>query len=419
MNKALSLLVVSVVVFSLCAATAHAGILEDIYTFLFGVPTGQVTGSDGLVLDVNFNDVTAQDVSGNGNTGVLSNVIWTSTGKKNGAFVFNGQNSSIATPSSTSLSFRDESFSVSAWFRPVNVFKGSSSEIVSRNGEWTIRITTSQIIFSFDAWRASINTTLTISKNLLNDWHFMIATYNKNTRKISLFLDGLYNEMLTTGTTSGWVPSDNVRIGNIYAGNRVFNGTIDEVKIWKRALSFQEMNDEYNAVSTTTTIMSCTKEGYSKSSINDVCCPGLVEIPYSLKQGDLCHTYPASYPVCAKCGNDICGPGENECNCPKDCPPTSTTIMTTIPAVCIDSDGGLNYYTKGIAYGMFGGEYSSYPDACCSGDRCDLSSGDSVLETYCEGVYIRTTIYKCPDGCSYGACLPTTTIAPSLNISGV
>jgi hypothetical protein len=28
---------------------------------------------------------------------------------------------------------------------------------------------------------------------------------------------------------------------------------------------------------------------------------------------------PGSLKICARCGNEVCGPGENRCNCPADC----------------------------------------------------------------------------------------------------
>lgn len=76
---------------------------------------------------------------------------------------------------------------------------------------------------------------------------------------------------------------------------------------------------------------------------------------------------------------------------------------------CTDSDGGKDYYVKGTATGIFGGQQSSFTDSCCSGNSCDLDNGESVLETYCEGEYIRTEVFDCPNGCQDGACVNATT----------
>jgi len=78
---------------------------------------------------------------------------------------------------------------------------------------------------------------------------------------------------------------------------------------------------------------------------------------------------------------------------------------------CTDSDknskypDGKNYFEKGIANGIFGGQHSSIVDTCCSGNSCGVP-GEDVLEAYCVNEFIETEIYKCPNGCKVGACLP-------------
>jgi len=89
--------------------------------------------------------------------------------------------------------------------------------------------------------------------------------------------------------------------------------------------------------------------------------------------------------------------------------PVTTTTTTTTPVnrTCTDSDGGLDYYTKGevtvCTYYDWGGG--------CSGtvDRCD---GNVLIEGYCEGTDSKSVQYTCPYGCEDGACIseiPTTT----------
>jgi len=51
------------------------------------------------------------------------------------------------------------------------------------------------------------------------------------------------------------------------------------------------------------------------------CCPGLTDISCSAPDGEGgCPICTGARP-CAYCPNGTCGPGENECNCPADCPP--------------------------------------------------------------------------------------------------
>lgn len=68
-------------------------------------------------------------------------------------------------------------------------------------------------------------------------------------------------------------------------------------------------------------IISCKKEGENTAAYPGAptCCPGLSVISYqTVSSSGICNA-PASGGICAKCGNGICGKGENECNCPKDC----------------------------------------------------------------------------------------------------
>ncbi|MEM4215191.1 MAG: right-handed parallel beta-helix repeat-containing protein [Candidatus Pacearchaeota archaeon] len=71
----------------------------------------------------------------------------------------------------------------------------------------------------------------------------------------------------------------------------------------------------------------CYLEGVNRPVLPlHVCCPGLnTVIPYDMNcvanQFWQCAGCEATGAVtCVKCGNGICGPGENFCNCPQDCP---------------------------------------------------------------------------------------------------
>ena len=60
---------------------------------------------------------------------------------------------------------------------------------------------------------------------------------------------------------------------------------------------------------------------------------------------------------------------------------------------CNDSDGGLDYYVKGVEYTQEG----SKEDYCLSEDR--------LVELYCVGDEPESENYNCPNGCSDGACV--------------
>lgn len=67
----------------------------------------------------------------------------------------------------------------------------------------------------------------------------------------------------------------------------------------------------------------CRNEGesFEGKSLGESCCKGLTPIDstYPSPQGKCMRSAPPSVMVCAQCGNNICGKGENMCNCPADC----------------------------------------------------------------------------------------------------
>lgn len=89
-----------------------------------------------------------------------------------------------------------------------------------------------------------------------------------------------------------------------------------------------------------------------------------------------------------------------------ECPPalnkqaiTTITIPITTQ-LCSDSDGGINYYTKGA---------TSVCSNSSSGGTCtaiyDKCNGNTLTEYYCRYNEIKSLGYACPNGCNDGACL--------------
>ena len=69
--------------------------------------------------------------------------------------------------------------------------------------------------------------------------------------------------------------------------------------------------------------VACRSEGQSfeGKSLGEACCAGLtpVDSTYPSPQGTCMRSAPPSVMVCARCGDGVCGTGENWCNCPADC----------------------------------------------------------------------------------------------------
>ena len=71
---------------------------------------------------------------------------------------------------------------------------------------------------------------------------------------------------------------------------------------------------------------------------------------------------------------------------------------------CTDSDKGKDYMVKGTAYGLLprsDEEFEIYVDECLTKN----ADGDNLKETFCnEDKRVEFEFYKCPRGCTDGAC---------------
>lgn len=83
------------------------------------------------------------------------------------------------------------------------------------------------------------------------------------------------------------------------------------------------------------------------------------------------------------------------------CPGSCIDGACVEPSVCIDSDAGKDYYTKGKV--VYNGQ-TTY-------DYCE---GDHLFEQYCSNNIGREYEVRCMDGCSNGKCLYATTTSSAV-----
>ena len=119
-------------------------------------------------------------------------------------------------------------------------------------------------------------------------------------------------------------------------------------------------------------------------------------------------------PVGPYCGDESCNGNETCETCNTDC---GDCVPETVQ--CTDSDGGLNYNTKGTTYGK---DYEEVVK-----DHIDYCKTDAirVQEFYCttqpvpwsnnDETIVIGNLYTCPNGCQDGACISTT---PEPNATG-
>ena len=200
----------------------------------------------------NINWATGQafDSSGLGNTSSLISMSTTTTpviGKIGQALNFNGTSQYLTLP--TSFQGLSGPVTFSAWVYPTALQDG---EIIACNNslleKWQLRMDRGgDGVFSFAADRGDQGravSTQTVSSSL-NTWVMVTGTNDGTTNKIYIngVLQGSFAHSGANGTCSG-IPAigDDPVPGN---GNPYFAGKIDDVRIYNRALSAQEVQQLY------------------------------------------------------------------------------------------------------------------------------------------------------------------------------
>jgi hypothetical protein len=214
------------------------------FTTIGGLPT------NGLVAYYPFNG-NVNDASGNGHHGQNygANLIMDRFNNSNKAYSFNGINSYIMVPHSSSLQ-PTNGLTLSAWvkFNSLNntcsiLGKGSDASIgwYSLRYESAGRTLDFQINFSDyiggPRKTVSINTTLQI-----NVWYNVIGTFNGNSMKI--YLNGQFSNLLPISSTLG-SNSEALQIGSSVEGY-FLNGALDDIRIYNRALNDAEVLQLYH-----------------------------------------------------------------------------------------------------------------------------------------------------------------------------
>ena len=90
----------------------------------------------------------------------------------------------------------------------------------------------------------------------------------------------------------------------------------------------------------------------------------------------------------------------NESGCPSISAGTKMMVYNMTAQKCKDSDGGIDYYTKGMA-----SQCSDSPQSACRAFDDQCSSSNVLKEGFCKDDNLMDTEYTCPSGCRDGACL--------------
>ncbi|MEM7014576.1 MAG: LamG domain-containing protein, partial [Verrucomicrobiota bacterium] len=159
--------------------------------------------------------------------------------------VVDGDGDYVEIPNHDSLQL-DSQATVSAWVRPEEFI--SLSGIVSKwalnNPSWNLRLWSGS---SKKLVRFGDRSHDAVSKNELREkrWTHVVATFDKEERMVRIYVNGRLDAEHERLSGSLQVNSAPVQIGNDF-DKRFFDGAIDDVRIYRRALSRKEVADLYS-----------------------------------------------------------------------------------------------------------------------------------------------------------------------------
>ena len=289
---------------------------------LAGLPAGvQAQGADdGLVAEWYFDDGSGSvlvDSSGNGNDGVIYGATWVE-GKYGKALSFDGRGDKVKLPYSVINGLTDvtSEFWIKTTDDCAGIITGANSV---RDNEyliyWNYATETHPHIkqhIKDEIHRIPINTITD------GNWHHI--TVVREISKVSVYVDGAFEGLWTNAPTglltidpSGlWIGGEQDSVGGGWEANQRFNGVIDEVRIYNRALTADEIKSRYEGKLTAlaltksaaphsikqgqTTTITLTVENTGTTEITDIEVADTIPSDLTFVSGETSKTYTSLRP---------------------------------------------------------------------------------------------------------------------------
>jgi hypothetical protein len=202
---------------------------------------------EGLVGHWNFDDqdvngATVFDKSGTGNNMTNNGATSGVAGKINQAFDFDSTDDLVKT-SATGLPAINGSQTLSAWFKVDSNPAGANNLVVLRTSADSAANQLVMVSGNIGMYKWGGGTIITTTAPTAGEWHLFTWTNDGTTNR--LYIDGVEKTNNTTALQSG-------SVGTIYFStyngtSEAYDGLLDEVRIYNRALSAAEVTQLYNA----------------------------------------------------------------------------------------------------------------------------------------------------------------------------
>ncbi|MFA5389331.1 MAG: LamG-like jellyroll fold domain-containing protein, partial [Candidatus Omnitrophota bacterium] len=200
-----------------------------------------------------FDDTNAlgRDYSAYGNNGTVTGAV-SATGMSSNALSFDGSGDYVTISNSPTLN-PTSAITLEAWIKPVNITTNTYYEIMRQdsgdnrklfafqnNGAYlTVGLNTGGSYWETD-------TPITASQFTDGAWHHVAFTYDSSTGKARVYKDGV---VLEEEDHSGVIAAETVSliIGSSAGTGEFFNGLMDEIRVYNRALTNAEINSHYSS----------------------------------------------------------------------------------------------------------------------------------------------------------------------------
>lgn len=203
---------------------------------------------DDLVTNFNFDEcaTTVYDRSETTATGLLQNGASVSTDTPDGkgcSASFDGSDDLVSVDKGGALA--NQSFTITAWASRSTY---SADSIIVSIG--SVGIAGQVFHMGFPAtdntfncatygWATSAKSTQAITNS---DWHHYVCSYDATTNTTRAYIDG---KLVGTTTGTPFIGTNTIRISGSYYGSARFGGKIDDVRVYRRALTSFEIQRQF------------------------------------------------------------------------------------------------------------------------------------------------------------------------------
>ena len=208
-----------------------------------------VYSSDSALVAAYDFETDAIDVTANGHDGTITAADCKASGKVGTGCAFDGATSYIQIPDDASLNFGSGDFSLEAWIKLTDYTSGFAFGVLGKQVSGNDRYYLDYRGDLTDSVQGSIadganNIDINSANNAItdNNWHHVVLTVDQTNDIAKVFVDGIQSGSDTGISSIGSVsPATDLFIGATTSTSNLFDGSIDEVAIWSRVLTTEEI----------------------------------------------------------------------------------------------------------------------------------------------------------------------------------